>query len=54
MNKAFRRKGKLSTEKPVMLISISTGWAVRHFFQTGIIEKLKENFKIVIFTTTII
>lgn len=45
MNKAFRRKSKLSTEKPVILTSISKGWAVRKFFQTRIAEKLKNDFQ---------
>lgn len=37
--------------KKVIAISISTGWAVRNFFQTGIIEKWKSSFKILIITT---
>ena len=36
--------------KPTLFMSVSTGWAVRNFFQTGIVEKLKNEFKIVIFT----
>ena len=43
MNKAFRRKGKLSTEKPVILISISTGGAVGKFFMALFRQSKKED-----------
>lgn len=41
----------MSQELPVLGISISTGWAVRNFFQTGIVDALKSNYRIVVFTT---
>jgi len=31
-----------SVKKPILFMSASTGWAVRNFFQTGIVEKLKK------------
>ena len=37
--------------KPVLGISVSTGWAVRNFFQTGIIELLRQTFDIWVVTT---
>lgn len=37
--------------KSVLAISISTGWAVRNFFQTGIIGKLQDSFQLLVFTT---
>lgn len=42
---------KSSQEAPVLAISISTGWAVRNFFHTGIIENLQERFRLLVFTT---
>jgi CDP-glycerol glycerophosphotransferase (TagB/SpsB family) len=30
-------------------MSASTGWAVRNFFQTGIVEKLKKSYRVVVF-----
>jgi CDP-glycerol glycerophosphotransferase (TagB/SpsB family) len=44
----------LANSNPAIFISISTGWAVRNFFHTGIIEKLKNHFRVVVFTTSII
>ena len=41
-------------EKPTIFISISIGWAVRNFFQTGIIDALKDHYRIVVFTTNTI
>jgi len=41
----------LSQKRLVLAISISTGWAVRNFFQTEIVEKLKKYFHVLIFTT---
>jgi len=38
-------------DKPTIFISISIGWAVRNFFQTGIIGALKDRYRIVVFTT---
>jgi hypothetical protein len=37
--------------KPVIFLSASTGWAVRNFFQTGIVEKLKKYYRIVVFAS---
>jgi hypothetical protein len=34
-----------------MFLSVSIGWAVRNFFQTGIVEELKKHFHIVVLTT---
>ena len=39
----------VSYKKPVLFMSASTGWAVRNFFQTGIVDKLKRDFQIVVF-----
>lgn len=44
----------MSTEKPVLAISISTGWAVRNFFQTCIIERLQQSFRLLIYTTPLL
>lgn len=43
---------KDSVKKPILFMSASTGWAVRNFFQTGIVRKLNDDFKIVVFTTS--
>ena len=37
--------------KPVLLMSVSIGWAIRNFFQTGIVEKLRAHFDVVILAT---
>jgi hypothetical protein len=44
----------VSQKLPIMAISVSSGWAVRNFFQTGIIEKLKDSFRLLVFTTSVI
>lgn len=41
----------LPTDKPVLFMSVSIGWAIRNFFQTGIVEKLKPHFKVVALAT---
>ena len=41
----------MSREKPTVFISISIGWAVRNIFQTGVIDELKKNYRIVVLTT---
>jgi hypothetical protein len=38
-------------KRPVLFISVSIGWAIRNFFQTGIIEQLKEHFEVVVLAT---
>ena len=43
---------KDSVKKPILFMSASTGWAVRNFFQTGIVRKLNEHFEIIVFTTS--
>lgn len=43
----------MSKKLPIIAISISTGWAVRNYFQTGIINKLQESFKVLIITTPV-
>lgn len=37
--------------KPVLFISVSIGWVIRNFFQTGVADKLKAHFKIVVIAT---
>ncbi len=37
--------------KPVLFMSVSTGWAIRNFFQTGVIDRLREEFQIVVVAT---
>jgi hypothetical protein len=36
------------SEKPVLFMSVSLGWAIRNFFQTGIVERLKSHFEVVV------
>lgn len=38
-------------KKPALAISISIGWAIRNFFQTGIVESLKSHFEVVALAT---
>src|SRR5580765_1806179 len=38
-------------KRPVLFMSISIGWVIRNFFQTGIIDQLKEHFEIVVLAT---
>lgn len=37
--------------KPTLAITLSTGWAVRNFFQTGVIDELKPAFRVLVLTT---
>jgi hypothetical protein len=39
------------SEKPILFISVSIGWAIRNFFQTGIVENLKAHFEVIALTT---
>ena len=38
-------------EKPVMAMSVSTGWVVRNLFQTGVVAGLREKFRLLVITT---
>jgi hypothetical protein len=51
--KAARKDAVLkpATPKPILFISVSIGWVIRNFFQTGVIEKLKAYFEIVVVAT---
>jgi len=40
-----------STAKPVLAISVSTGWVVRNLFQTGVVAGLRDRFHVVAITT---
>ena len=42
----------LQPPKPVLFISVSIGWVIRNFFQTGVIERLGENFDVVALATS--
>ena len=42
---------KKSSNKPTLFISVSLGWAIRNFFQTGIIDSLKSHFEIIVIAT---
>lgn len=37
--------------KPVLFLSVSIGWAIRNFFLTGVVAKLREHFDVVALTT---
>jgi hypothetical protein len=37
--------------KPVLLMSVSIGWAIRNFFQTGIVEELRAHFDVRVLAT---
>jgi hypothetical protein len=39
------------SNKPVLVMSVSTGWAIRNFFQTGVVERLCDDFKVVVLAT---
>ena len=41
----------MPTEKPLLAMTVSTGWAVRNFFQTGIVAGLREEFRVLVVTT---
>jgi hypothetical protein len=41
----------MNEKKPAFFMSVSTGWAIRNFFQTGIIDRLKEHFDVVVLAT---
>jgi hypothetical protein len=38
-------------EKPLLAMTVSTGWAVRNFFQTGVVEWLQREFRVVVVAT---
>ncbi|MDX1952238.1 MAG: hypothetical protein SFY81_08630 [Verrucomicrobiota bacterium] len=51
---SFSSSAHLSQEprkKPVLVVSVSTGWAIRNFFQTGVIEKVSDHFTVVVIAT---
>jgi hypothetical protein len=41
----------LAVAKPVLFMSVSTGWAIRNFFQNGIVEQLQQHFQVVVLAT---
>lgn len=51
-NDLKKSTNELFKKKPVLFMSVSTGWAVRNFFQTGIVDRLKEDFRVVVFSTS--
>jgi hypothetical protein len=40
-----------SPDKPLLAMTASTGWAIRNFFQTGIVEGLRREFRVLVVTT---
>jgi hypothetical protein len=47
-----KSKEALPPTKPTLFISVSLGWAIRNFFQTGIVESLKSHFDIVVLASS--
>ncbi len=44
----------MPADKPLLAMTASTGWAVRNFFQTGIVEGLLRDFRVLVLTTSAI